>query len=88
MGDPHVGIFHAVESLEWGMVWTEGEGPSLQIVPEGEDRPFDGQTHLLYHAVLSLSHREIVADVQHGVLFPLHHLGQHGPQPSVWSIRL
>ncbi len=55
MGDPHVGILHAVEPLEGRVVRTEGEFPTQEVVAEGEDGPSDGQAFLLHGAVSSLS---------------------------------
>lgn len=34
MRDLCIGIFHSLESLEQGMVQTEGEGPSQEVILE------------------------------------------------------
>lgn len=55
--DLHTGILHVVEPLDWGMVQTNSEGLSQQIIFEGQDHPFDGWTLVLYCAKPSLSHQ-------------------------------
>lgn len=53
-----VGILLAVGPLEQGIVRTESESPSQQVVMESEDRLLDGQPFLLDRAVFSLSYIE------------------------------
>ncbi|XP_048028352.1 uncharacterized protein LOC125256408 [Megalobrama amblycephala] len=71
-----------------GVVRTEGEFPSQEIVAEGEDSPPDGQTLLLHGAVLSLSLRELTTNVQHRPLLTLYLLRQDSTQPSVRRVSL
>ena len=59
-GDPVVDILHAVEPLEGSVVRAEGEWAPQQVIPQGIDRPPDGQALLstvLYLASLSDSFR-------------------------------
>ncbi len=73
MGDPRVGILHAVEPLEGRVVRTEGELPAQEVIAEGEDGPPDCQAFLLHGAVPSLSLRELPTQVQHRpLLYPPH----------------
>ncbi len=74
--DPRIAILHAVEPLQRGVVRTESEFPSQEIISEGEDSPPDGQTLLLYGAVLGLSLRELATNVQHRQFVSLYLLGQ------------
>ena len=54
LGNPRVDIHHAVELLEGGVVRVEGERATQQVVTKGADRPSDGETLLLHHAVPTL----------------------------------
>lgn len=69
-----------MEPLEQSMIGTEGVRTSQQVVSEGEACPLDGQTILLYFAILDVSHQEFQADIQYWELFPLHHL-KKAPSP-------
>ncbi len=74
--DPRVAILHAVEALQRGVVRTESEFPSQEIISEGEDIPPDSQTLLLYGVVFGLSLRELATNVQHRPFHSLYLLGQ------------
>lgn len=54
-GDPSIGIFHALEPLQWRIVQSEGEWGCQEVIPEGVDHPPDRQTLLLHRIILRLS---------------------------------
>lgn len=91
-GDLCVGILHAVEPLEPGIVRTESESPSQQVVMESEDRLIDGQPFLLCRAVFSLSFIESLRLIYSREFWYCHpgdysEEGNHSPGIELQSLR-
>lgn len=83
--DLGIDILHAVKVLERGVIWTECERVSQQIVSESEDCSLDCQTLLLYRAVLILMHQELAANVQNRALLPSPSPGTKSALYSTWQ---
>ena len=85
--DPRICVLHAVEPLKWGLVRTEGERVSQEVVVESDDWRLDGQT-LLLHCTVPLLLRELPTEVQHRPVHVLHLLGQNRPQLPIRGVCL
>lgn len=47
-GDLDIGILHAMEPQQQGVIWREGEWMALEVIRKRIDRPPDGQELLLH----------------------------------------
>lgn len=61
--DPCIGIFHAVEPVQGGIIQTEGERVAQEVIMEEVDHPPDCQALCLHDAVPGLPLQRFPADV-------------------------
>lgn len=63
-GESGIGIFHVVESLHWGMIWTMGEWASREIIMKKVNFPLDCQAlFFFYSAVPGLMLQQFLDDI-------------------------
>lgn len=89
-GESGVGIFHVVESLHWGMIWTMGEWASQEIIMKKVNFPLDCQA-LFFLQCCTWFNAPTVSwwyTPVKGIDPPLYRWDKTAPCTSAWSISL